>query len=369
MTTQDSDHVAHGGSDRVAVLARIEKWRRRPHKLKDDVITSAHGAGGKASQSLLQAVIFPAFESEELRKAGDGAVLDVRGESRVVMTTDSFVVTPRRFNGGSIGDLAVNGTVNDLAVMGATPRWMSVAFVVEEGLPMDDFRGIVADIARAAALAGVEIVTGDTKVVGRGAADGIYVTTTGVGVLPPGRNLGPANVRPGDKVIVSGTIGDHGIAVLMARGDVELHADVKSDTAPLHRAVEALLSSCDGVRWMRDPTRGGVASTMNELAMHTEVGVRLYERSLPVLPAVNGTCELLGLDPLYVANEGKFIAVVAPEDEDAALAALRSVEVSREARVIGEITDLHPGIVVLETLFGGTRIVDMLVGDPLPRIC
>ena len=366
----NQDHDTPPESDgRKAVLTRIEEWRRRPHRLAGDFITSAHGAGGKASQSLLQAVILPGFGSAELKKANDGAILDVGDESRVVLTTDSFVVTPRRFNGGSIGDLAVNGTVNDLAVMGATPRWMSVAFVVEEGFHIDDFRDVVADIARAAMIAGIEIVTGDTKVVGKGAADGIYVTTTGVGVLPDGRDLAYANVRPGDKVIVSGSIGDHGIAVLIARGDIELQAEIPSDTAPVHIATEILLNSGASVRWMRDPTRGGVASTMNELAMCAEVGVRLYEQSLPVLPAVNGTCELLGLDPLYVANEGKFIAVVAPEHEDIALAALKSVEVSRGARVIGEITDQHPGLVVLETLFGGTRIVDMLVGDPLPRIC
>lgn len=370
MNTHCSDHATPDeGDGRDAILTRIELWRRRPHRLTGDIVTSAHGAGGKASQSLLQAVIFPGFGSAELGKANDGAVLDVGDESRVVLTTDSFVVTPRRFSGGSIGDLAVNGTVNDLAVMGATPRWMSVAFVIEEGFRIDDFRDVVADIARAAMIAGIEIVTGDTKVVGKGAADGIYVTTTGVGILPKGRDLAWTNVRPGDKVIVSGSIGDHGIAVLMARGDVELRADVPSDTAPVHIATQALLNSGASVRWMRDPTRGGVASTMNELAMSAEVGVRLYEQSLPVLPAVNGTCELLGLDPLYVANEGKFIAVVAPEHEDMAITALQSVEVSSGARVIGEITDQHPGLVVLETLFGGTRIVDMLVGDPLPRIC
>lgn len=358
---------AQPSEERARVLARIEDWRRRPHRLTDDVITSAHGAGGKASHALLQAVIAPAFELTG--PALDGAVFDIPTGSRAVITTDSFVVTPRTFPGGSIGELAVNGTVNDLAVMGAEPRWLTVAFVIEEGLPIDEFRDIVAALAAAAARAGVSIVSGDTKVVGRGAADGLYVTTTGVGVLACDRTLSPAIVQPGDAIIVSGDIGDHGIAIVMARGELEFSSPVNSDSAAIHRATHALLACGAEVRWMRDPTRGGVASALNELALDTELGVRLQEDHIPVKAAVAGTCELLGLDPLYVANEGKFLAVVAPHSVEAALAALHRVPESKDARLIGRITDQHPGIVVLETLFGGTRIVDMLVGDPLPRIC
>lgn len=354
-------------SSRERLHARIEEWRRRPMRLHDDVITSAHGAGGKASQALLNSIIFPAFEM--VGAAMDGAVLKCDPDHDLVVTTDSFVVTPRRFPGGSIARLAVNGSVNDLAVMGATPRWMTVAFVIEEGFEIQEFRELVAELALAAVDAGVEIITGDTKVVGRGAADGIYVTTTGVGTRARNIKIDPAAVRPGDSIIVSGTLGDHGIAVLQSRGELDITSNITSDCAPLHTLVEALLTSGANTRWMRDPTRGGVASSLNELAMDTELGVRLNETSLPVSRTVRGVCELLGLDPLYVANEGKLLAVVSSETADSALEALRSHPFGRDSAVIGEITSENPGIVVLETLFGGTRVVDMLVGDPLPRIC
>jgi hydrogenase expression/formation protein HypE len=299
----------------------------------------------------------------------DGAVLKSDPGNDLVITTDSFVVTPRRFPGGSIAKLAVNGSINDLAVMGATPCWMTVAFVIEEGFEIQEFRELVAELALAAADAGVSIVTGDTKVVGRGAADGIYITTTGVGTRARSIKIDPANVRPGDSIIVSGTLGDHGIAVLQARGELDITSNVTSDCAPLHTLVEALLTSGAKTRWMRDPTRGGVASSLNELAMDTELGVRLNETSLPISRTVRGVCELLGLDPLYVANEGKLLAVVTSETAEMALEALKAHPLGRDSAVIGEITSENPGIVVLETLFGGTRVVDMLVGDPLPRIC
>ena len=360
MSTQD---------DREKVLERIEQWKLRPPRLADDVITMAHGAGGKASQSLTEAVFKAAYGGPQLDRLDDGAVLDIPSGHRIVFTTDAFVVTPRVFAGGSLGDLAVNGTVNDLAVMGATPKWLTVSAVLEEGLPMDELRSIVGDAAAAAAAAGVEIVAGDTKVVERGAADGCYLTTSGIGLLPENREFGAEQVEPGDVVLVSGTIGDHGMAVMLARGDLKLDADISSDTAPLHTAVAALLDAVPTTRWMRDPTRGGLASACNELATAANLGVSLFEESLPVNPPVNGACELLGLDPLYVANEGKFVAVVPADKADGALAALHSDPVSAGAVAVGEINDEHPGMVVAHTPFGGSRIVDMLVGAPLPRIC
>ena len=351
------------------VLARIEQWRLRPPRITDDVITMAHGAGGKASQALTDAVFRSAYGGEELDRLDDGAVLDVPADSRLVFTTDAFVVTPRRFAGGSIGDLAVNGTVNDLAVMGAEPRWLSVSAVLEEGLALDELREIVADVAAAAAVAGVTIVAGDTKVVERGAADGMFLTTSGIGLRPNSVHLAAERVTPGDAVVVSGSLGDHGMAVMLARGDLGLDADISSDTAALHRSVQALLSAVPETRWMRDPTRGGLASSCNELAVAAGVGVSLFEENLPVLPAVAGACELLGIDPLYVANEGKLVAVVPADSADAAVGALASVEASAGAAIVGTITDEHQGLVVAHTGFGGSRIVDMLVGAPLPRIC
>jgi hydrogenase expression/formation protein HypE len=353
---------------RDAVLERVEAWRRRAPKLTDDVITMAHGAGGKASLALLEAVIRPAFSNGVLDRLDDGAVLDVPLGSRLVMSTDAFVVTPRRFAGGSIGDLAVNGTVNDVAAMGATPHALAVSFVLEEGLSVEEFRDIVADVAAAAIRAGVTIVTGDTKVVERGAADGCYITTTGIGFLSAEREL-TSKVSVGDALVVSGTMGDHGIAVMIARGNLELSSDVPSDTAPLGDLVAALLDAVPETRWMRDPTRGGVASSCNELAVAAGVGVRLFEEHLPIKRPVAGACELLGLDALYIANEGKMLAVVPADAADAAVAAMRSNEFGSDACVIGTITNDHPGIVAIETPFGGMRIVDMLVGDPLPRIC
>jgi hydrogenase expression/formation protein HypE len=353
----------------LQVLDRIEAFRQRRPRLLEDVVTLAHGAGGKSSAALTDAVFLEAFRNPVLETLGDAAALDVPGGPRLAMSTDSYVVQPLRFPGGSIGHLAVHGTVNDLAVSGAEPRWLSAGFVIEEGLEISTLREIVADMTEAAARAGVAIVTGDTKVVPKGAADGLFINTAGVGIVPAGRTLGPDQVRPGDRVLVSGFMGDHGMAVMLARGELNIEADISSDTAALNGIVDALLTAAPDVRWMRDATRGGVGTVCNELAKAANVGVILAEERLPVRPVVGGACDLLGIDPLYVANEGMFVAVVPPDQEDAALEALRGHELGRDAAVIAEVVAEPPGIVALRTAMGGSRIVDMLVGDPLPRIC
>jgi hydrogenase expression/formation protein HypE len=355
----------------VSVFERIEAFRRRAPRLTDEVVTLAHGAGGKSSAALLEAVFLPAFATGDAVQArrDDAAVVTLASGERLAFSTDSFVVSPLCFPGGSIGHLAVHGTVNDLAMLGARPIALSAAFVLEEGFAVAELRGIVADMAEAAARCGVAIVTGDTKGVGHGAADGVYVTTTGIGTIPAGRELSAAQVREGDAVLCSGTIGDHGTAVMIARGDLAIEADIASDTAPLDTLVEALLDAAPSTRWLRDATRGGVATVCNELARDCGLTVVLDEAALPVRPQVAGACELLGIDPLYVANEGKLIAVVAPAEREAALQAMRGHPAGAAAAAIGEIRAEPPGLVVLRTAFGGTRIVDMLVGDPLPRIC
>ncbi len=366
MTTESVTHVNR--EDRM--LLKIEEFRKRRPRLIDDVITSAHGAGGKSSAALTDNVFVEAFRNPELEQLGDGAVLTLPSQERLVFSTDSFVVQPIEFPGGTIGHLAVNGTVNDLAVSGAVPRWLSAAFVIEEGFAISRLRSIVADMKAAADAAGVQIVTGDTKVVAKGAADGLYISTAGVGVIPAGRELGADLVRAGDRVVVSGTLGDHGMAVMLARGDLAIEADdIFSDTAAVSEMVEALLVAADGTRWMRDATRGGLGTVCNELAQTAGVGVILDEEALPVQPQVLGACDMLGIDPIYVANEGKFIAVVPAEQTDAAVAALRAHPLGERATVIGQIVETPAGMVALRTPFGGSRIVDMLVGDPLPRIC
>jgi hydrogenase expression/formation protein HypE len=353
----------------AAVLERVQAWRHRRPRLLDEVVNLAHGAGGKASAALIDAVFLDAFANDALEPLGDAAILALPSGERLAFSTDSFVVKPLRFPGGSIGKLAVHGTVNDIAVAGGRPLWVSVAFVLEEGLAIAELRAIAADMAEAAKTAEVTLVTGDTKVVNRGAADGVYITTAGIGVVPPGRVLGAGRVQPGDVVLVSGTIGDHGMAVMLARGDLALEADIESDTAPLSGLVEALFEAAPSTRWLRDPTRGGVATVCNELARDANLAVVLDETLVPTKAAVSGACDLLGIDPLYVANEGKVVAVVAAAEAGAAIAALRKHPLGRDAARIGEIRADPAGIVVLLTAFGGTRIVDMLVGDPLPRIC
>jgi hydrogenase expression/formation protein HypE len=350
------------------VLQRIEKARARKAKLKEERITLSHGSGGKATQTLIEAVFLEAFSNPLLAPLEDGAVLTAHG-GRLAFTTDSYVVSPLFFPGGDIGDLAVNGTVNDLAVSGARPLWLSAAFILEEGFPVADLERIVGSMAAAAERAGVQVVTGDTKVVQRGKADGCYVNTAGVGVIERPVELGVATARPGDAVIVSGPIGEHGITVMLARGELDIESEVESDTAPLNGLVERLLDAAPGVRGLRDATRGGVATICNEVARAAGVAVVVDEDSVPVRPDVRGACELLGIDPLYVACEGRLVAVVDGDQADAAMAALRSHPLGEGAAVIGRVRDDPPGLVLLKTSFGGTRIVDLLVGDPLPRIC
>jgi hydrogenase expression/formation protein HypE len=353
----------------AAVVDHVARFGRRTPRLHDDVVTLAHGAGGKSSAALLESVFLPAFGTGPLDTQTDAALLPATERGRLAMTTDSFVVQPLRFPGGSVGDLAVNGTVNDLAVMGARPLGLSAAFVLEEGFPIAELRGLVDDMASAARAADVAIVTGDTKVVGHGAADGVYVTTAGIGVVPHGRVLDASRVAPGDAVLVSGTLGDHGMAVMLARGDLALTADIRSDTAPLVTLMDSLLDAAPGTRWARDATRGGVGTVVNELARAADVSVVLDEGALPLHAEVAGACELLGIDPLHVANEGKVVAVVPADQAADAVVALRAHPAGRDAACIGHVRADPAGIAVLTTSFGGTRILDVLVGDPLPRIC
>jgi hydrogenase expression/formation protein HypE len=351
------------------VLQRIEAARQKKSKIKEERITLAHGAGGKATHTLIDALFLEAFRNPLLEAMEDQAVLSLGG-ARIAFTTDSYVVSPIFFPGGDIGDLAVNGTVNDLCMSGARPLYLSCGFILEEGFPVADLQRIAASMAVAAQAAGVTIVTGDTKVVQRGKADGCFINTAGVGLLERPVELGAHRCRPGDAIIVSGPIGDHGVTIMLARGELEIEADVKSDTAPLHDLVVALLDAVPGgVRAMRDATRGGVATILNEMAKASNVAVIIEEDKIPVRPEVNGACEILGIDPLYVACEGRFVAVVDGEAAQEALAALRTQPGGEGAAIIGRIKDDPPGLVLLKTGFGGTRIVDMLVGDPLPRIC
>jgi hydrogenase expression/formation protein HypE len=350
------------------VLARIERARRRRPTVKEERVTLAHGAGGKATQSLVEGVFVEAFRNPTLEALEDGAVLSVGG-SRLAFSTDSYVVSPLFFPGGDIGELAVNGTVNDLAVCGARPLYLSAGFILEEGFPVADLRRITTSMAVAAARAGVQVVTGDTKVVQRGKADGCYINTAGVGVLDRPFTLGTAQVRPGDAVLVSGPIGDHGVTIMLARGELDIEAELASDTAPLHDVIARLLDAVPGVHMLRDATRGGVATILNEVAQAAQVAVVVDEAAVPVRPPVTGACELLGIDPLYVACEGRFVAVVDGAHADAAVSALREHPLGAGAALIGRVKNDPPGLVLIKTSFGGTRIVDMLVGDPLPRIC
>jgi hydrogenase expression/formation protein HypE len=350
-------------SEREAkILEIIETARSKPAKFRDERITMAHGAGGKATSRLVEGLLAPAFGMAELDDAG--------AVGELALTTDAFVVRPLRFPGGSIGELAVNGTVNDLAMAGARPEALTLSLVLEEGVGSDVLRAEVEAIARAAEAAGVRIVAGDTKVVERGHADGMYVTTTGLGRRDPRARLSPASARPGDRLLLSGSIGEHGTAIMLARGEFELDAQIESDTRALWPAVDALLEAAGpGVRCLRDATRGGVASVLNELARSSGVAMLVREAGVPVEPAVAGACELLGIDPMHVANEGKFVAIVAPDHAEAALTALRAVPGCERAADVGEVRTEPPGMVLVETSFGGRRVMDQLVGDPLPRIC
>jgi hydrogenase expression/formation protein HypE len=348
------------------VLQIIETARSKRPRFKDEQITLAHGAGGKASSTLIEGLLAPTLG---VRSLADASTVALDGAA-VALTTDSFVVKPLRFPGGSIGELAVNGTANDLAVSGARPLALTLSMILEEGLDADVLRDEVRAIAEAAVGAGVEIVGGDTKVVERGAADEMYLCTTGLGVSDPRARLAPEAIRPGDHVLVSGPIGEHGTAIMLARDQFELEADLESDTCPLWPAVDALLAAAgDELHCMRDATRGGVASVLNELARASAVGVTVREADVPVSPVVQAAAELLGIDPMYIANEGRLVAFVAPQAADDALEALRAVSGCERATAIGEVQREPPGMVLVETSFGGRRVMDQLVGDPLPRIC
>lgn len=331
----------------------------------DEIITLDYGSGGKKTSRLIENIIVPAFSNPALNALGDGAVLPGAGE--IAFSTDSFVVDPIFFPGGDIGKLSVCGTVNDLAMCGAEPKYLSCAFIIEEGLESEELKKIVESIRDAARSAGVQIVTGDTKVVERGRGDKIYINTAGIGVMKyPG--LSPKNIRPGDKVIVSGTVGDHGTAVMLARNGM-MQGELKSDCAALNGLADAILSLGAQVRVLRDPTRGGVATTLNEFTEGTALSIELEEEQIPVRPQVRAACDMLGLEPLYCANEGKLLAVVAPEDTERVLARMRELPEGADAAVIGTVSDRHPGRVVMKTAFGGTRILQKLAGAQLPRIC
>ncbi len=349
--------------------ARVGGGQVRP-VLADDVVTMAHGSGGKAMHRLIEALFLEAFDNPLLAALDDQAVLAPTGpDARLAFTTDSFVVHPLFFPGGDIGRLAVNGTVNDLAMSGAQPLCLSAGFILEEGFPMPDLRRIVASMAEACREAGVAIVTGDTKVVNRGKADGVYINTAGVGVIRRPVDISAARARPGDVVLVSGPIGDHGTTIMVARGGLDLEAELESDTAPLASLVAAMLDASPEVHCLRDPTRGGVATVLNEFALRSGVGIVLEEERILVRDPVRAACEILGIDPLHVACEGRLVAVVAPGSAEGVLAAMRRHPLGAQAAAVGEVVEEPSGRVLLRTAYGGTRVVDMLVGDPLPRIC
>ena len=344
----------------------------RPLDIRHGRIDMNHGAGGRASAQLIEELFLPAFDNEWLRQGNDGASLPVPVGGRLVMATDGHVVSPLFFPGGDVGCLSVHGTINDVAMSGATPLYLTAGFIIEEGFALADLKRIVDSMARAAREAGVPIVTGDTKVVEQGKGDGVFITTTGVGVVAAGVDIGGANARPGDVLLLSGTIGDHGVAVLSKRESLDFETTIESDTAALHTLVAAMIASVPdkrAVRVLRDPTRGGLATTLNEIARQSGVGMLIEEARIPVLPQVDAACELLGLDPLYIANEGKLIAVCAPEYAEAVLAAMRDHPLGAKAQRIGIVTEDPHRFVQMNTRFGGRRVVDWLSGEPLPRIC
>lgn len=362
------------------LFQRVERARRRKHKFKDEQITLAHGSGGRAMHELVEGLFLEYLRNPLLEALEDQAVFEVgtgnsHKPSRLAFTTDSYVVTPVFFPGGDIGRLAVSGTVNDLAMSGARPLYLSAGFILEEGFPVSDLRRILASMRAAAEEAGVQVVTGDTKVVQKGSADRIFINTSGIGVIEAPVEISATRARVGDKVILSGSLGDHGTTIMIARGELELETDIESDCAPLNTLVAemmdeaARLGSIEALHCLRDPTRGGVATTLNEIALSSEVCIEILEERIPVREEVKGACEILGLDPLYVANEGKLVALVASEAAEPLLRRMREHPYGRDACVIGEVKQEPQGIVSMRTGFGGTRIVDMLVGEQLPRIC
>lgn len=362
------------------LFERVERARRRKRKIKDTQITLAHGSGGKAMHELVEGIFLEYLGNPLLDMLEDQAVFEVpstngNARARMAFTTDSYVVDPIFFPGGDIGKLAVHGTVNDLAMSGARPLYLSAGFILEEGFQIDDLKRILASMRAAADEAGVQIVTGDTKVVQKGSADRVFINTSGIGVIESPVRVSSARAAVGDKVIVSGSIGDHGTTIMIARGDLELETDIESDSAPLNLLVSEMLAEAeqrgglDAIHCLRDPTRGGVATTLNEMALASEIHVRIFEEQIPVRDEVRGACEILGLDPLYVANEGKLIAIVGGDLADSLVSRMRAHPLGKDARVIGDVVAEPAGIVSMVTGFGGTRIVDMLTGEQLPRIC
>lgn len=368
-------------NDEAKVNSNIARVRSRGMKLKDEYVTLSHGAGGKASAALVDQVFVSGYGNEVLAELTDAGVLPLAellgsdsedssfAGGKLAMSTDSYVVNPIVFPGGSIGELAVNGTVNDLAVSGAIPKVISAGFILEEGLPIADLRREVQAMRDAAETAGVRIVTGDTKVVPKGSGDKLFINTAGIGIVPSSRQLGASQVQRGDRIIVSGAIADHGMSVMMARGDLAIEAPIKSDTRAVNHLVETLMAAVPNTRWMRDATRGGLGTVLNELAVATGWGIAIEDESIPVHDMTRGACDMLGIDPIYVANEGMFCAVVPADQVDTALEALRALPGGEEAANIGRVVSKPESSVVMVTAFGGTRMIDMLVGDPLPRIC
>lgn len=330
-------------------------------------ILLAHGSGGKLSHELIARNIFPAVSNPILARMDDSAVLDISG--RIAFTTDSYVVSPIFFPGGDIGKLAVCGTINDLATAGAKPLYLSLALIIEEGLPMEDLERVMESIRQVTEETGVKVVTGDTKVVNHGSADKLFINTAGIGLVPPGVNISGSNARPGDKIILSGAIGEHGAAIIASRESLRFNVPVESDCAPLDKLAEAVLGQKEAVHCMRDPTRGGLAATLNEIAVQSRVSICVYEEAIPVKEAVQAACEMLGLDPLYSANEGKLVAVAAPEAAEAILEAMKKAPYGAESAIIGEVQEGHPGRVIMKTRLGASRIINMLSGELLPRIC
>jgi hydrogenase expression/formation protein HypE len=343
-------------------------WRR-PLDFRQGRVDLSHGAGGRAMAQLIADIFHQALDNDWLRRGNDQAAFDVEG-GRLVMTTDAYVISPIFFPGGDIGSLSVHGTINDIAMAGARPRYLSASFILEEGFPLADLKRVADSMGAAARAAEVPVITGDTKVVERGKADKVFISTTGIGVVPAGVEVSVERARPGDRIILSGSMGDHGVAVMSRRHNLEFETEIVSDSAPLHELVATMVAAGGrDLHAMRDPTRGGLAATLNEIAQQAGVGIRLEEAAIPVLPAVTAACELLGLDPLYVANEGKLVAFVAPRSAAAVLAAMRAHPLGRDAAIIGEVVADEHRFVQMRTAFGGERIVDWLAGEQLPRIC
>jgi len=360
-------------SSQNPLFQKLQKAYHRQGKIRDTHITLAHGSGGKAMRDLIDEIFVDTFDNPILSQLEDQATVNLASlmqqGDRLAFTTDSYVVDPLFFPGSNIGELAVNGTINDLAVSGAKPLYLTCSVILEEGLPVETLRRVAESMKVAAKNAGVQIVTGDTKVVQRGSADKLFINTAGIGVIREGISISAHNIQPGDAIIINGELGNHGAAILIARGELALETDIESDCQPLHDLVENILNICPEIHAMRDVTRGGLATVLNEFALTSNVGIRLYEQSIPVREEVKGVCEILGLDPLYLANEGKLVVVVPQENAELILSAMKSHTTGKDACIIGEAIPAPSGVVLLKTAFAAERIVDMLVGDQLPRIC